>query len=74
VTGAQFATADIKNFYLNNLLSYFQYMTIHSDKIPPEVQNEYNTADLADTNGYIYFEIRKGLYRLKEAGIVAWKE
>ena len=73
-TRAQFATADIKNFYLNNPLSYFQYMKIHSDKIPPEIQNEYNTADLADTNGYIYFEIRKGMYGLKEAGIVAWKE
>ncbi len=73
-TGAQFATADIKNFYLNNPLSYFQYMKIHSDKIPPEIQNEYNTADLADTYGYIYFDIKKGMYGLKEAGIVAWKK
>ena len=73
-TGAQFATADIKNFYLNNPLRHFQYMKIHRDKIPPEIQNEYNTADLADNNGYVYFEIRKGMYGLKEAGLVAWKE
>jgi hypothetical protein len=72
-TGAKFATADIKNFYLNNPLKYYQYMKIHVSKIPPEIQKEYNVAAMADCNGYVYFEIRKGMYGLKEAGIVAWQ-
>jgi len=49
-------------------------MKIHSDKIPPEIQHEYNTANLADTKRYVYFEIGKGMYGLNEADIVAWKE
>jgi hypothetical protein len=72
-TGAQFATADIKNFYLNNPLRHFQYMKIHKSKIPKEIQDEYNTHTMEDETGHIYFEIRKGMYGLKEAGIVAWQ-
>jgi Reverse transcriptase (RNA-dependent DNA polymerase). len=73
--GAKFAIADIKNFYLNNPLTHFQYMKIlHKDKIPPKIHNEYNTNQWMDDHGYVYFEIRKGMYGLKEAGIVAWQE
>jgi len=61
-TGAQFTTAVVKTFYLNNPLHHFQYMKIYIDKMPPEIQHEYNTADLADANGYVYFEMRKGMH------------
>ena len=70
--GARFATADIKNFYLNNPLKQFQYMKIHRTDIPSEVWDEYNMEQHVDTNGFIHFEIQKGMYGLKEAGIVAW--
>lgn len=56
-TGARFATADIKNFYLNNPLRHFQYMKIHSAKIPPEIHREYDTGKMMDDNGYVHFEI-----------------
>ena len=37
----------------------------------PEIFNEYNIHSLAH-NGYINIEIRKGMYGLKEAGILAF--
>lgn len=72
--GARFATADIKNFYLNNPLQQYQYMKIHQNRIPSEIWKEYEMDQYCDDNGYVYFEIRKGMYGLKEAGIVAWLE
>ena len=39
--------------------------------VPDEIKTRYNLA--IELDGYIYFEIRKGRYGLKEAGIIAYK-
>ena len=36
-----------------------------------EIQDEYNIMDIVD-NGYVYIDILKGVYGLKEAGILAF--
>ena len=64
--------ADIKKYYLNNLLTQFQYMRIHTKYLTEEFRKEYNMEELIDKNGYIYCEIRKGMYGLKEAGCVVF--
>ena len=40
--------------------------------IPREVLAEYGLA--AENDGYVYFEVRKGIYGLKEAGLIAFKQ
>ena len=56
-------------------MSVFQYMRIHRKYIPLEVQIEYNlTPAHFDSKGYAYVEIRKGMYGLKEASILAYDQ
>ena len=56
-------------------MKVFQYMRIHRKYIPEEVIDEYGlTADHFDSKGYAYLEIRKGVYGLKEAAILAYNQ
>jgi hypothetical protein len=73
--GARYGTADLKDFFLQSLMKIFQYMKVHKKYIPPEIIAEYNlTPDYFDSNGYAYLEIRKGMYGLKEAAILAYEQ
>ena len=62
--------ADIKNYYLNNLLTHLQYMRIHDKYFTEEFREQYIMDEFIDKDGYLYFEMRKGMYVLKEAGCV----
>ena len=69
---AKFATIDIKNFYLNTPLDQYEYMRLPLDVIPEEIILTYDLQTLAH-NGWVYIEIRKGMYGLPQAGILANK-
>jgi len=68
---ATFITADIKDFFLadNPLLSP-EYMRIHIRFVPDEIINQYNLRPLVH-NDWLYIEINKGMYGLKQAGYLA---
>jgi hypothetical protein len=73
--GARYCTADIKDFFLMSDMSIYQYMRVHRKYIPDEVYQEYNLTDQHfDSNGYAYMEIRKGMYGLKEAAVLAYDQ
>ena len=63
--------ADIENFYLNNTLPDPEYMRFHITNIPQEIIDEYNLLNIVDNQGYVYVKIFKGIYGLKQAGIIA---
>jgi hypothetical protein len=63
-------TIDIKDFYLNNPMSRYEYMRIPLDVIPEDIIEQYGLRELAH-NGYVYAEIRKGMYGLPQAGRIA---
>ena len=67
---AKFLTADIDNFYLNTPLDRPEYVRIKIDVIPQEFIEEYNLMAYVH-NGWVYFEITKGIYGLKQAGKLA---
>jgi hypothetical protein len=67
---AMFMCLDIANFYLNTPMSRFEYMRIPLWAIPDIIMKEYNLAPLVH-NGYVLVEIRKGMYGLPQAGIIA---
>ena len=70
--GARFATGDIKNFYLeDNPLQEPEFMRIHISLLPPEAIEEYNLNNFVDSQGYVYIQINKGMYGLKQAGAIA---
>jgi hypothetical protein len=70
---AQFLVADVKDFYLNTNMDIFEYMQIPFNLIPDEIAIQYNLKSLVH-NGLVYIEIRKGMYGLPQAGILANKK
>ena len=70
--GAKFLTLDIKNFYLGTPMEEYEYMKIKYDTIPAEIIKQYNLQTLVH-NGFVYIEVRKGMYGLKQAGVLANK-
>ncbi len=69
--GAWCVTIDIKDFYLNTPMQRYKYMKLKMMGIPQEIKREYELQELATPEGYIYCEIRKGMYGLPQAGIIA---
>jgi hypothetical protein len=61
---------DIKNYYLCTLLSRFEYMKMLLSRFPEEIIQKYNLNTLA-VDGWVYIEIQKGMYGLKQAGFLA---
>ena len=53
-------------------MSYYQYLRVHRLLIPDEDMDKYNFEVKSD--GYVYFEVRRGMYGLKEAGIIAFNQ
>jgi hypothetical protein len=61
---------DIKNYYLGTPLPRFEYMKMLISRFPEEIIQKYNLNALA-VDGWVYIEIRKGMYGLKQAGLLA---
>ena len=69
--GARCLLADIKHFYLNNILPDPEFMLIPLKIIPQNIVDAYNLTALVDDQGWIYMCIKKGMYGLKQTGIIA---
>jgi hypothetical protein len=61
---------DIKNYYLGTPVPRFEYMKMLLSRLPEEIVRKYNLDALA-VDGWVYIEIRKGMYVLKQAGLLA---
>jgi hypothetical protein len=61
---------DIKNYYLGTPLPRFEYMKMLLSRFPEEIVQKYNLNTLA-VDGWVYIEIRKGIYGLKQAELFA---
>jgi len=66
-----FLGIDLANFYLNTPMADPEYMRLQLNIIPEEIIIKYNLRDLGDKDGWVYIEIRKGMYGLPQAGIIA---
>jgi hypothetical protein len=61
---------DINNYYLGTPLPRFEHMKMLLSRFPEEIIQKYNLNALA-VDGWVYIEIRKGMYGLKQAGLLA---
>ena len=68
---ARFMTIDISNFYLNMPMKRYEYVRLNIKDIPGEVIEEYKLRDIATPDGWVYTEIRQGMYGLPQAGLIA---
>jgi hypothetical protein len=57
---------DIKNYYLGTPLPRFEYMKMLLSRFPEEIVQKYDLKALS-VDGWVYIEIRKGIYGLKQA-------
>ena len=69
--GAKWMGMDISNMYLNTPLDRFKYMRMHQRDVPQEIIDKYKVHNKIGPNGYIYIEICKAIYGLKQAGKLA---
>ena len=67
---AKFMSIDIKDFYLNTPMEQYEYMWIPVKYIPANIMQQYQLTPLIHNN-MIMVEIRKGMYGLPQAGILA---
>ena len=69
--GAKFMSIDIKNFYLNTQMPQYEYMRLKLSDLPDDFICHYNLKYIVTKDGYIYTEIRRGMYGLPAAGILS---
>jgi hypothetical protein len=69
---AQYMCFDISNFYLTVTLDRYKYMKMPINLFPPWIINQYNLNFIV-VGGYIYLQIRKAVWGLPQAGILAKK-
>jgi hypothetical protein len=67
---AKFMTGDLKDFYLGTPMDRYEYMRVPLSMIPQEIIDSYQLSSLVH-KGFIYVEIRKGMYGLPQAGRIA---
>jgi hypothetical protein len=60
----------IKNYYLGTPLPRYEYMRMLLSRFPEEIITKYNLRALA-VDGWVYIEIKKVMYGLKQAGLLA---
>jgi hypothetical protein len=61
---------DIKKYYVGTPLPRYEYMRMLLSRFLEEIVSKYNLKALA-VDGWVYIEIRKGMYGLKQAGLLA---
>ena len=71
--GAKFMAFDVSNFYLNTPMKRFEYVKLRMSDIPDEVVKEYKLHETGKvtSDGFVYVEVRKGMYGLPQAGTLA---
>ena len=69
--GARFMTLDLKDHFLASPMPNPAYMKIPSRYIPTDIMEKYHL-DTKIKNNYIYCKIKKGMYGLKQATLLAY--
>ena len=65
-------SCDLKDCFSNPLMSRAEYMRIHSKYFRPDIRDQYKIEGLIAVDGYVYINIIKGMYGLKQASIIAY--
>lgn len=63
-------TGDLMDFYLETPMDRYEYIRIPISVIPDFIIKLYNLDDIAK-NGFVYAEVRKGMYGFPQSGRIA---
>ena len=64
---------DSKDYLLNTPMDTPEYMKVHYKHIPTDIKSRYNLNLKVTTDNYQYIKIKKGMYGLRQAAILAYK-
>ena len=70
--GARFMSADLKDFFLATPMEGDEYMKVHYKHFPEDIRKRYQLEKKVTPSGHIYIKIKKGMYGLKQAAILAY--
>ena len=71
--GARFFSADLKDYFLGSPMLRPEYMKVKISKYSEDIIIQYGLREKMDINGYVYIKIKKGMYGLKQAAILAYQ-
>ena len=72
--GAKFMSMDLKDFFLMSDMKDPEFMKIHINNFPPDIIGRYRLLEKASEDGYVFVKIKKGMYGLKQAAILAYEQ
>ena len=64
--------ADIKDHFLATPMKQPEYMKVKYNLFPQNIIKKYNLHNKVTTSDYIYIKIKRGMYGLKQAAILAY--
>ena len=70
---SRFCATDFKDFSLKTPMERPEYLRIHSKCLSADLRKEYQLDDMINGDGYVYCQINKGMYGLKQAAILAYR-
>ena len=71
---AKFMTIDIKDFYLMTPMDRYEYFKMKLDLFPEDIIEEYDLRNKVDDRGFVHCEVRRGMYGLPQAGLLAQQQ
>jgi hypothetical protein len=71
--GARFMRADLKGLFLATPMKDPEYMRIKYKYFSAAIRKKYNLDAIVNEHGYVYIKIKKGMYGLKQAALLAYR-
>ena len=71
--GSRFMSADLKDFFLATPMARDEFMRVKLKYFPPDIRNKYHLDNTVAPDGYVYIRIKKGMYGLKQAALLAYQ-
>ena len=70
--GARFCSMDLKDMFLHTPMQSPEFMKVAIKYFPADIIEKYNLNSIVH-NGYVYIKIKKGMYGLKQASVLAYQ-
>ena len=70
--GAKLLSCDLKDLFLASPMTQSEYMRVPTKHFLQDFKDKYNLQNLMDAKGYVFVKIKKGMYGLKQADILAY--
>ena len=64
---------DLKDFFLATPMESSKYTRVQYKHFPGDIKQRYNLNQKVTDNGYVYIKIKRGMYGLKQAAILAYQ-